>query len=84
MMYKTHGDCFFSYFNKLLELGDFICLLLDERCPIELAATEANVRLHVWQLSRQNVTNHFHRHLLSRHLLTHTQSPEHEKVMCVL
>lgn len=84
MVCKIYGVCFFSYFNELLELRDFICFLLDECCPIELAATEPNVRLHVWQLGCQYVTNHFHWHLLPRHLLTHSQSPKHEKVMGVL
>lgn len=83
MVYKIHSECFFSYFYKLLEFGDFICFLLNECCPIELAATEPNVWLHVWQLSCQDVTNHFHWHLLPRHLLTHTQGPKHKKVMCV-
>lgn len=57
------------YFDELLEVWSFVRLLLDEGSPIELAAAEANIRLHVWQLGAQDVTDHLHRHLLPRHLL---------------
>lgn len=61
------------YFDELLEVWSLIRLLLDEGGPIELAAAEADVRLHVGQLGAQDVTDHLHRHLLSGHLLADSQ-----------
>lgn len=61
------------YFNKLLEVWGLVCLLLDQGSPVELAAAEADVGLHVRQLGRQDVADHLHRHLLPRHLLANPQ-----------
>lgn len=69
------------YFDKLLEVGGLICLLLDQGSSVELAAAEADVGLHVWQLGGQDVPDHLHRHLLPRHLLANSQrsAQKHEK-----
>lgn len=67
------GSAWAPYFDKLLEVRGLVCLLLDQGSPIQLAAAEADVGLHMWQLGRQDVTDHLHRHLLSRHLLANSQ-----------
>lgn len=67
------GSAWAPYFDKLLEVRGFVRLLLDQGRPVQLAAAEADVGLHVWQLGRQDVPNHLHRHLLSRHLLANSQ-----------
>lgn len=61
------------YFDELLEVRGLIRLLLDQGGPVELAAAEADVGLHVRQLGRQDVAYHLHRHLLPRHLLANSQ-----------
>ena len=72
---NTFFAAFLHYLDKVLELGHLVGLLLDERGPVELAAAEADVGLHVGQLGCQNVSNHLHRHPLARHLLPNPQSP---------
>lgn len=66
------------YFDKVLEVRGLVRLLLDQGSPVELAAAEADVRLHMWQLGRQNVPDHLHRHLLPRHLLANSQCSARE------
>lgn len=78
-MQRIPRGCCSSYLDKLLEVGHLICFLLDEGSPVELAAAEPDVGLHVGQLGCQDVPDHLYRHLLPRHLLPHTQGPEQEQ-----
>lgn len=55
--------------------------VLQQGGGVELTGAEANVGLHVGELRGQQVPDQLHRHVLTSHLLTHTQSPGKKKMM---
>lgn len=64
-----------SYLQEFFEVRVFVCLVLQQRRPVELAAAEPDVSLHVGQLGGQDIPDHLHRHLLAPRLLPHPQRP---------
>lgn len=70
-----HREC---YLQELFEVSIVISLLLQQGCPVQLAAAKPDVSLHVGELGRHYVPDHLHRHLLTAGLLPHAQSPAGE------
>lgn len=64
-----------SYLEEALEVRLVVRASLQQRGAVELARAEADVRLHVGQLSHQDVSDLLRRRVLSTVLLPKTESP---------
>ncbi len=54
-----------GYLEESFEVWLLIGSLLQQHGTVQLAAAEADVSLHVWQLRGQDVSDHVNRHVLS-------------------
>lgn len=70
-----------SHLEEVLEVGLDVGLALQQGGGVELAGAEADVRLQVRQLRRQQVADQVHRHVLAAALLARAQSPAGRKAM---
>lgn len=64
-----------SYLEEALEVWLVVRASLQQRGAVELARAEPDVRLHVAQLGRQDVSDLLHRRVLASVLLTKSESP---------
>lgn len=70
-----------SHLEEVLEVGLDVGLALQQGGGVELAGAEADVRLQVRQLRRQQVADEVHRHVVAAALLARAQSPAGRKAM---
>lgn len=70
----------FSYFEEVLEVGLVVGFALQQGGGVELAGAEADVRLHVSELRRQQVSYQLNGHVLPSRLFAHMQSPKTQTI----
>lgn len=70
-----------GYLKESFEVWLLVGSLLQQRGTIQLAAAEADVGLHVWQLRGQDVPDHMNRHFVSSGIFPCLQGPANTHIM---
>lgn len=77
-LYTIKDD--YPYFEEVLKVGLVVGFALQQGGGVELTGAETDVRLHVSELRRQQVSYQLNGHVLPSCLFTHTQSPDTQTI----